>query len=130
MIVVDASVATEAVGGSGPRALEAMARIAFEASLAPHIVDLEVVSALRSLVRRGDLGEAAARAAVQHLAALPISRFAHEPLLDRCWELRDNLTVYDAAYVALAETTGATLLTLDQRLANAPGIRCETDLLN
>lgn len=129
MIVVDASAATEAVAGSGERGIEAMRRIAEEASLAPHLLDLEVASALRGLVRRGALAEAVAHSALRHLAMLPVTRCDHRPLLSRCWELRDNLTVYDAAYVALAEATGATLLTSDQRLANAPGIDCEVELL-
>ncbi|MCY3643686.1 MAG: type II toxin-antitoxin system VapC family toxin [Acidimicrobiaceae bacterium] len=128
MIVVDASVATEAVGGSSDRNLEALRRITREAALAPHLLDLEVASALRGLVRRGGLAEALAQSALRYLAVLPVTRCDHRVLLPRCWELRDNLTVYDAAYVALAEATGATLLTSDQRLAKAPGIRCEVEL--
>ena len=130
MIVVDASVATAAVAGSSERNLAALRRVAGEAALAPHVLDLEVASALRRLVRRGELAEPLARSALRHLAALPVARVAHEPLLERCWELRDNLTVYDAAYAALAEATGATLLTSDRRLARAPGIRCEIELLH
>ncbi len=129
MIVVDASAVTEAVAGSSDRSLETMRRMAQDAALAPHLLDLEVASALRALVRRGEISETAAGSGLRQLAVLPIVRFAHELLLERCWELRDNLTVYDAAYVALAETTGATLLTHDQRLAHAPGIRCDVELL-
>ena len=77
----------------------------------------------------GPIPEPVALTALRELAALPIMRVAPGPLLARCWELRDNLTVYDAAYVALAETTGATLLTSDRRLAGAPGVRCEVELL-
>ena len=128
MIVVDASVATEAVAGSSERNLKVLRRITREAALAPHVLDLEVTSALRGLVRRGELAEPLARSGLRHLAVLPVTRLPHEPLLARCWELRDNLTVYDATYVALAETIGATLLTYDQRLARAPGIRCEVEL--
>ena len=130
MIVVDASVVTEAVGGSSERNFEAMRRITREAALAPHVLDLEVASALRGLVRRGALAGTAARAALRHLAALPVTRCGHGPLLPRCWELRDNLTIYDAAYVALAEATGATLLTSDQRLVRAPGTGCKIELLH
>ena len=129
MIVVDASVATEAVGGSSERNLDALRRITREASLAPHVLDLEVASALRRLVRRGALAEPLAQAALRHLAVLPVTRCGHGTLLPRCWELRDNLTIYDAAYVSLAEATGATLLTSDQRLARAPGIGCRIELL-
>ena len=78
---------------------------------------------------RGEIPEPVARGALREMAALPIMRVAHGPLLERCWELRNNLTVYDAAYVALAEMTGATLLTSDRRLAGAPGVRCEVELL-
>jgi predicted nucleic acid-binding protein len=60
---------------------------------------------------------------------LPLRRAPHRPLLARCWELRENLTVYDAAYVALAELLDLALLTADARLANAPGLRCKIDLL-
>lgn len=129
MIVVDASVVTEAVGGSSDRNLEALHRIAREATLAPHLLDLEVASALRGLVRRGALTEALAHAALRHLAVMPVTRCGHRPLLPRCWELRNNLTVYDAAYVALAEATGATLVTSDHRLAHATGVGCEIELL-
>ena len=94
------------------------------------MLDLEVASALRSLVRRGHVPEPFARRGLRLLAALPIVRLPHEPLLARCWELRDNLSVYDAAYVALAETTGTALLTSDRRLARAPGVRCEVELLH
>ena len=128
MIVVDASVATQAVAGSSERNLRVLRRITAEAALAPHLLDLEVASALRGLVRRGALAEPLARSGLRNLAVLPVTRIPHEPLLARCWELRDNLTVYDAAYVALAETTRATLLTHDRRLAKAPGIRCEVEV--
>ena len=130
MIVVDASVVVEAVGGSSGRNLEALRRIAQDATLAPHVLDVEVVCALRGLLRRNEIPEPVARGALRHLAHLPIRRIPHEPLLQRCWELRDNLTVYDACYVALAEATGATLLTSDRRAAGAPGVQCEIELLH
>ena len=121
---------TEAVGGSSERNLEVLRRIAGEAALAPHVLDLEVASALRGLVRRGALAEAMAQAALRHLARLPVIRCGHAALLPRCWELRDNLTIYDAAYVALAEATRATLLTSDQRLVRAAGVRCDIELMH
>ncbi|MDE0606562.1 MAG: type II toxin-antitoxin system VapC family toxin [Acidimicrobiaceae bacterium] len=130
MIVVDASVVVEAVGGSSGRNFEALRRIAQDATLAPHVLDVEVVSALRGLLRRNEIPEPVARGALRYLAHLPIRRIPHEPLLQRCWELRDNLTVYDACYVALAEATGATLLTSDRRAAGAPGVQCEIELLH
>ena len=130
MIVVDASVVVEAVGGTGRRSLATVRRIGQEGAVAPHLLDLEVASVLRSMLLRGEIPEPVARGALRDLAALPIMRVAHGPLLQRCWELRDNVTVYDAAYVALAETTGATLLTSDRRLVGAPGIRCDVELLH
>ena len=78
----------------------------------------------------GQLDERRVRLALTDLAALPIRRAPHRPLLARCWELRDNVTVYDAAYVALAELLDVVLLTADARLASAPpGTRCEFELL-
>jgi predicted nucleic acid-binding protein len=68
--------------------------------------------------------------AVDDLMALPLRRVSHRPLLTRCWELRDNLTPYDAAYVSLAEELNASLLTADRRLAAAPGLRCDVVVLS
>lgn len=79
---------------------------------------------------RDELSERAARRGLQKLLSLKIVRVAHEPLLARCWELRRNVSAYDASYVALAEQTGATLLTRDARLAHAPGIECEVELFD
>jgi len=129
LIVVDASVVVEAVAGTSRRNLEPLQRIARDASLAPQVLDLAVLSALRGLLRREVIVEPVAHNSLWHLARLPIRRVSQEPLLERCWELRDNLTAYDACYVALAEVTGATLLTRDRRLAGAPGVRCEIELL-
>jgi len=67
--------------------------------------------------------------ALADLAALPLQRAPHRALLARCWELRDNLTVYDASYAALAEALEVTLLTGDGRLARAPGLRCHVEIL-
>ena len=128
MIVADASVVTEAVGGSAIHNLEAFRLLSRDALFAPHLLDLEVLSALKGMLRRGEISETTATLARRDLAALPISRLPHEPLLDRCWELRDNLSIYDASYVALAEILGATLLTSDGRLARSPGIRCDVEL--
>jgi predicted nucleic acid-binding protein len=88
----------------------------------PHLADVEVVQALRRYVRDGELDAASARSAIEDLGALDLERHPHEPLLDRVWALRQNLTAYDAAYVALAEALDAILLTCDGRLARAPGV--------
>jgi predicted nucleic acid-binding protein len=84
---------------------------------APHLLDLEVVSAVRRKLLRGELGYERASAAIGLLARLRVTRYPHSPLLRRAWELRDRLTVYDAAYVALAERLAVPLLTLDAGLA-------------
>ena len=69
-----------------------------------------------------------ALASLEEMAEFPITRHLHEPLIECIWERRENLTAYDAAYVALAEGMGATLITCDARLANAPGIRCTVEV--
>jgi predicted nucleic acid-binding protein len=88
----------------------------------PHLADIEVVQALRRYVREGEIDADAAELALDDLRALDLQRHAHEPLLDRVWELRNNLTAYDAAYVALAEVLDGVLLTCDRRLSQAPGM--------
>jgi predicted nucleic acid-binding protein len=97
---------------------------------APELVDLEVTSVWRRQMRDGAMDARRAALALADLAALPLRRAPHRPLLARCWELRDNLTVYDASYVALAEALGVTLLTGDRRLAKAPGPRCHIEVLH
>lgn len=129
MKVIDAGVVTLAIGGTSQRNLETSRRLVGESLCAPQLLDIEVVSAMRSLLLRGELQEPAAHQALRNLAILPIVRLPHGPLLDRCWELKHNLSSYDAAYVALAEMYGTTLLTSDQRLARSPGIRCDVELL-
>lgn len=109
----------------------ARARLAAESELhVPHLADLEVLSALRTMHRNGSLSEHGVRQARHKLGLLPIRRYPHAPFGSRIWELRDNLTVYDAVYVALAEALGARLLTADARLARAPGVRCEIEVLD
>jgi predicted nucleic acid-binding protein len=88
----------------------------------PHLVDVEVTQALRRLVNCGELGQEDARVALEDLSTLDLERHAHEPLLARIWALRENLTAYDATYVALAEALDAILVTCDGRLARAPGL--------
>jgi predicted nucleic acid-binding protein len=88
-----------------------------------------VTSVLRRQLRSGEIGLRRAALAVADLAALPLRRAPHKPLLARCRELRDNLTPYDAAYVALVEALEVSLLTGDERLARAPGPRCRVEVL-
>lgn len=129
MIVLDASALVELVlGTSTGRAIAA--RIADpEVSLhVPHLADVEVAQALRRYVRDGELDAGSAGRALADLRALDLQRHSHEPLLDRVWALRDNLSAYDAAYVALAEALDAPLLTCDGRLSRAPGIARRVEL--
>jgi predicted nucleic acid-binding protein len=95
---------------------------------APHLVDVEITHVLRRLVQRGRLTSARAAQALEALESLRLRRWPHLPLLGRMWSLRDNLTAYDAAYVALAESLPAPLVTRDARLAGAPGLRTPVEL--
>ena len=129
MIVADASVLVVALADDGPDGDQARARLSGEHLAMPELADLEVTSVLRRQMRSGALDARRAGQALDDLAALPARRAPHRPLLARCWELRDNLTPYDAAYVALAEAMNATLLTGDRRLARAPGSHCAIEVL-
>jgi predicted nucleic acid-binding protein len=129
VIVVDASVIVTGLADDGDDGDRVRARLGGERLVAPAVIDLEVMSAWRRLLAAGALDERRAALALADLDALPLERAPHGPLLARCWELRANLTTYDAAYVALAEALGVPLLTGDARLAAAPGIRCEVETL-
>jgi predicted nucleic acid-binding protein len=127
LIVVDASALVGAL--VGPTQIAA-SRLSREPVLhGPHLLPLEVTSALRKLVADRRISDRGAGQAVDKLAALPLRLHPHTPLLPRIWELRGNLTVYDAAYVALAEALGLPLVTLDKRLSGAPGLHCVIDVL-
>ena len=129
MIVVDASVLVTALADDGPDGDHARVRLRGEGLVAPHLVDVEVASAWRRMASRGDLDERRAGLARADLRAMRLERVPHELLLDRCWQLRSNLTIYDAVYVALAELTGLVLVTADSKLAASPGPECEIELL-
>jgi predicted nucleic acid-binding protein len=129
LIVVDASVIVTALADDGDDGDRARRRVRSERLIAPHLIDLEVASAWRRLAAAGGLNDRRARLALEDLRVLRMDRVPHVPLLWRCWELRENLTIYDAAYVALAEVLNVTLLTADTRLAAASGVRCEIDLI-
>jgi predicted nucleic acid-binding protein len=129
VIVVDASILVSGLADDGADGDRVRARLRGERLAAPQLIDLEVASAWRRLVASGDLDERRAQLALTDLAALRLERAPHVPLLPRCWELRANLTMYDAAYVALAELLGVPLLTGDSRLASAPDPRCQVELL-
>jgi predicted nucleic acid-binding protein len=129
VIVVDASVLATALGDDDVDGDQARARLRGERLTAPGLIDLEVLSVWRRQVRSGAMDARRAALALADLAALPLRRTPHGPLLGRCWELRGNLTGYDASYVALAEVLGVILLTGDGRLARAAGPRCAVEVL-
>ena len=118
--MVDASAALSAVlnAGSARRAL------AGEQLHAPHVIDSEVANGLRRRVAAQQLSAADGWSALDAWRRLGMTRYPVFALLERVWELRENLTAYDASYVALAELLNCNLLTADTRLSRAPGIRC------
>ncbi len=129
MLVVDASVLASALADDATDGDRARKRLRGESLAAPDLIDLEVTSVLRGRLAGGHLDLRRANLALTDLLALPVDRVPSASLVLRLWELRDNLTVYDAAYVALAEALDAPLLTADARLAKAPGPRCSIEVL-
>ena len=129
MNVVDASVLVEFLAGGEQReaAEEAIGRERWV--WAPALVDAEVGSALRRQARAKEISARKAHAALEELLDMRLQRIPLAALVDRAWQLRDNVTFYDALYVALAEEAGAPLLTLDARLAKAKGLRTEVELI-
>jgi predicted nucleic acid-binding protein len=130
LIVLDASAVVELLLGT-KKGRSVAARIVDPALgiHAPHLVDVEVAQVFRRYVREGELDAATAASALGDLRSLDLERHAHEPLLDRVWALRENLTAYDAVYVALAEALDAPLLTCDGRLARAPGMARRVEIV-
>ena len=129
MIVIDASVLANVLGDDGPDGAVARDAIRGEQVAAPDLVDVETVSVLRRRWLAGDLTLPRFRRALEDLTDLPIARHPVLPLMPRAFELRTNVTPYDAAYIGLAEVLGCPLLTGDKRLAAAPGPRCAVRLL-
>ena len=130
MKVLDASVLVEALvdGDLGEQA-RASIRSSPGWLWAPFVVDAEVGHALRGTARRGEASARAAKAALDDLMDMRLERVSHRFLSERAWELRDNLSFYDGLYVALAEALEAPLVTLDARLAKAPGVRAEIEVV-
>lgn len=123
-MVLDASAVVELLLGSqrGEAVTEAVREAGAESRLhAPDLMDVEVAQVFRRHSARGVLPEARAAAALELLQRLPVTRHPSRILLPRVWALRENLTAYDGAYIALAEALAAPLLTCDGRLARAPG---------
>ncbi len=129
MIVLDASVVVELLlGTQAPDSLAA--HILGEAPWhAPALLDLEVANAIRRLCTIRETSHERGSRAIGDLGTLPVRRYPHTPLLDRVWQLRPNLTAYDAAYITLAEALQARLVTRDRRLARARGHRAQIDLV-
>jgi predicted nucleic acid-binding protein len=96
---------------------------------APALLDLEVAQVLRRYVTRGDVSAHWAEMAIGIMAGFPLTRYFHEPLLPRVWALRENITAYDAAYVALAEALRAPLVTCDARLSKVKGLRATVEVI-
>jgi predicted nucleic acid-binding protein len=119
MIVVDASAMTELLLQTelGERVERRLLKD--EDLHAPHLLDVEVLSALRRLVRAGDVSVERAQDAIEDLQLLLLARHGHDDLLPRAWALRENVTAYDGVYVALAEALDATLVTCDRPLGAA-----------
>ena len=129
MIVVDASVLVTALVDDGPDGHSVRGRLQGVELSVPAHVDVEFLHALRGLVRSGQTSPGRADRAIAHLVRLPLRRFELPAVASRTWQLRDNLTPYDAAYVALAELLSASLVTSDGRLARATGPRCVIELI-
>ncbi len=124
-VVVDASAVVAALVDSGPDGRWAGKQLIREGLVAPHLMPVEVANILRRAVLAGDLSVDTAALAHEDLVQLRVELFPYEPHARRVWQLRENLTAYDAWYVALAETLAAPLITLDHRLARAHGPRCD-----
>jgi len=120
MIVVDASTAVAGLLNDGP----ARRSLGAEQLHVPHLIDSEVANGLRRRVLGKEIGESEGWAALNTWRHLAATRYAVHTLLGRIWQLRANLSAYDAGYVALAESLDCSLVTADLRLTRAPGIRC------
>jgi predicted nucleic acid-binding protein len=130
LIVVDASVLSNAIADDGADGRRARGELRAAGELAaPDLVDVETIAVLRKRWLAGAISDQRLAIAIEDLEDLELDRYPALPLMRRAYELRANLTAYDAAYVALAEVLGCELLTGDRRIGNAPGPRCAIRLL-
>jgi predicted nucleic acid-binding protein len=131
LIVLDASVLANVIGDDGPVGGIARERLAVagEASV-PDLAYVETVAVLRKRWRAGDLSDRRFRSVIEDLLDLPLARYPTAPLMPRAYELRANVTAYDACYIALAEILACTLVTADARLARAPRLNCEIEVVS
>lgn len=129
MIVLDASVVVDLLLGARFR-IDIAARLQKEApALAPEIVDLEVANVFRKLIGRGAIDARRGQICFADYLSMPILRQSHRPLVGRIWALRENVTAYDAAYIALAEAAGVSFLTRDTALARLPGLEAPVEVV-
>ena len=130
MIVLDASAAIEWLLQS-PTGIKIEKRLfsSSESLHAPHLLDVEVAQVLRRYVREKIFNAQRGQEALEDLAGLPLSRYPHDFLIPRVWELRPTLTAYDAVYVALAEVLDAPLLTCDRKIASASGHSAKVEVV-
>ena len=130
MIILDASAVVAVLVGAGQGAEHIRERMETpdESLHVPHVMDLEVLQALRRHIRLGILSPERSSEALEDLKNLTFVRYPHAPLAERIWDLRENLTAYEAAYVALSEALDAPLVTMDAKLARAPGIRAAVEV--
>jgi predicted nucleic acid-binding protein len=130
MIVVDASALLEFLLQTSLGARVEARLFGEEDELhAPHLLDVEIAQGLRRLVRSGEVSSGRAEEAIADLTDLDLHRHAHLDLLDRAWKLRDNISAYDAMYVALAEAIEAPIVTCDSPLAKTPGHRARIEVI-
>lgn len=130
MIVVDASALLEVLLRTpAAEAVEDRLFAVGQTHHAPHLLDVEVAHVIRRYAAKGEIDAERGRLALADLADFPLRRYPHDFLLPRIWDLRNNLTAYDAAYVALAEVLDTPLLTRDSRLAAAAGHRARIELV-
>jgi predicted nucleic acid-binding protein len=124
-LIVDSSVVVAALVDSGQVGTWADRLLATDDLAAPHLMPVEVANVLRRAAAAGEISADTAALVHVDLLSLRVELFAYEPFATRVWELRENVTAYDGWYVALAESLGGRLATLDLRLAKAPGPRCD-----
>jgi predicted nucleic acid-binding protein len=130
VLVVDTSAVLAALAGDEPPA-GLVARLAGDTDLhAPHLIDTEMLHALRHMTIAGQLSEERAADARTDFAELALTRYPHHPLSDRVWQLRHNLSAYDATFITLAELLDAPLITCDARLASAPGHQAHVEVFS
>lgn len=130
MIVLDASALVEVILRTPiGSAIEQRIVASAETLHAPHLIDIETTHVLRRYVAKGSIDAKRGREAIDDVASLSLRRYGHAGLLPRVWEMRNNLTAYDAVYVALAQVLNAPLLTCDRRLAAAVGHRAQIETM-